>query len=506
MSRALDLRLAGHTLVSCFTQNKDELVLEFNHAGRESFFVKAQLDAPTCALSFPNSFARARKNSIDWFAPAVLARVTGIRQFENERSFCIDFHNETSLLFKLHGSRGNILLLEGEKTTALFRNNLKADWAISPATLHRPLAFTESDFHTNQHQLRPWLFTFDRWIWRWLEEKNFAALPVAEQWPLLSATYRQLLQPTGYHIGIVDGKAMLSLLPFPWTDERVFDDALTAANEFVWAVAHKQSFAQQKEAARHAVLQRIKQIDTYLQKSRDRLRALNEEKHYQQWADLIMANLHGIAEGARSVTVLNFYDHDKPLEIKLKPELSAQKNAEVLYRKSKNQSIEKTNLEEWIKTKSHAREVLLQTLATVEAASDPKQLRQVVLPTSEQKQKETPLPYHAFEFQGFHIWVGKNAQHNDTLTFRFGYKEDLWLHAKDVAGSHVLIKHQANRPFPKPVIERAAALAAYNSKRKTETLCPVIVTPRKYVRKRKGDPPGAVVVEKEMVVLVEPKL
>ena len=100
--------------------------------------------------------------------------------------------------------------------------------------------------------------------------------------------------------------------------------------------------------------------------------------------------------------------------------------------------------------------------------------------------------------------MGKNAQANDTLTQKFGYKEDLWLHAKDVSGSHVLIKHQAGKNFPRDVIEFAASLAAYNSKRRNESLCPVIVTPKKYVRKRKGDPAGAVVVEREKVMMVVP--
>ncbi len=98
-----------------------------------------------------------------------------------------------------------------------------------------------------------------------------------------------------------------------------------------------------------------------------------------------------------------------------------------------------------------------------------------------------------------------NAQRNDELTLKYAYKEDLWLHAKDVPGSHVIIKHQSGKNFPKDVIERAAQLAAYYSKRKTDTLCPVAVTPKKYVRKRKGDPAGMVVVEREEVVMVEPR-
>ena len=116
------------------------------------------------------------------------------------------------------------------------------------------------------------------------------------------------------------------------------------------------------------------------------------------------------------------------------------------------------------------------------------------------------MPYHEFEYHGFKIWVGKNAVSNDQLTFKHSYKEDLWLHVRDVAGSHVIIKYQSGKPFPKNVIERAAQLAAYNSKRKNDSLCPVAYTPRKYVRKRKGDPAGAVIVEREEVIMVEPKL
>jgi predicted ribosome quality control (RQC) complex YloA/Tae2 family protein len=68
----------------------------------------------------------------------------------------------------------------------------------------------------------------------------------------------------------------------------------------------------------------------------------------------------------------------------------------------------------------------------------------------------------------------------------------------------VVIKYQAGKKFPVMVIERAAQLAAFYSKRKTDSLCPVIVTPKKFVRKPKGYPQGAVMVDKEEVVMVEP--
>ena len=70
----------------------------------------------------------------------------------------------------------------------------------------------------------------------------------------------------------------------------------------------------------------------------------------------------------------------------------------------------------------------------------------------------------------------------------------------------MILDRKSGQPFPKPVIEKAAQLAAQNSRRKTEGLVPVIYTPKKYVRKRKGDPPGAVVVDKEQIILVAPEL
>ena len=97
--------------------------------------------------------------------------------------------------------------------------------------------------------------------------------------------------------------------------------------------------------------------------------------------------------------------------------------------------------------------------------------------------------------------VGKSAKNNDLLTQKYTYKEDLWLHAKDVAGSHVVVKYQAGKTFPETVIEKAAQLAGWYSKRKNDSLCPVLYTPKKFVRKPKGAEPGEVIVEREKVIL-----
>ena len=120
---------------------------------------------------------------------------------------------------------------------------------------------------------------------------------------------------------------------------------------------------------------------------------------------------------------------------------------------------------------------------------------------------EAPVdpPYHYVQFMDHEILVGKNASKNEKLTFQIAKKEDLFLHAKDTSGSHVIIRKKSNQNFPKPVIELAASLAAYYSKSRSESFVRVLYTARKYVRKLKGGPAGSVKVDKEDMLLVPPK-
>ena len=220
-----------------------------------------------------------------------------------------------------------------------------------------------------------------------------------------------------------------------------------------------------------------------------------------------MANLYAIPERVKKITLADFQDPAKLIEIPLSETLNPQKNPERYYRKSKNHKIEINRLEEIIIAKEKAITTLESQLEKIANIQDLKELRQYVEQFGLEKKKQTEtiiLPYRATEFQGFQIWIGKNAKSNDELTLKYSYKDDLWLHAKDVSGSHVIIKYKSGKPFPKEVIERGAQLAAFFSKRKNESLCPVAYTPKKFVRKRKGDPAGLVVVEKETVIMVEP--
>ena len=123
---------------------------------------------------------------------------------------------------------------------------------------------------------------------------------------------------------------------------------------------------------------------------------------------------------------------------------------------------------------------------------------------SAEKMKAVEAASEFWEFfsQGYRILVGKNSKNNDKLSFQVAKKDDIWLHAKDVAGSHVIIQNPTGKEMPAPVLEFAAKLAAKNSKRKSEALVPVSWTWKKYVRKPKGFVAGAVLVDRETVLLI----
>ena len=126
LSSELDAKISGSELLACFSQSRDELILEFNQ-DHDEFYIKASLLPEFSCLSFPNQFARTKSNSIDLFTDFVGKKVISSQQFENERCFAIHFEEDCSLLFKMHGNRSNIIGYQANKAIKLFRNSFPQD-------------------------------------------------------------------------------------------------------------------------------------------------------------------------------------------------------------------------------------------------------------------------------------------------------------------------------------------------------------------------------------------
>lgn len=445
----------GYYLVSAFSQNKDELIMEFNNEST-SFFIKAYLHPDFCCISFPTGFKRARKNSIDLFNSVLMKKVIRVVAFENERCFAIEFAGHEFLFFKMFGLQSNVILFQNGVVTEIFRNNFKNDTQLK---LDAFKILTDSPF-------------------------------------------------TNGIFYIIQSKDKYSLALGP-SEEVVneFRDPIQAVNEFFHLKVSGDAFKKEKDSALRLIQEKEKKTNQYLLKTRQEQNILEKDNHYQKWADLIMAHLYNIQKGSELVNLRDF-ETDLQIEVKLKKEISPQQNAAVYYRKAKNKRLEIEKLSQSITEKEQLLQSLLKTRAAIEKATTIGATTDIIAASgfsTKKKEESERVPFRMVEFKDYTILIGKSAKDNDELTLKYSHKDDLWLHAKDVSGSHVIVKNKSGKSFPKDVIERAAQLAAFHSKRRGESLCPVAYTFKKFVRKRKGDPAGLVVVEKETVILVEPK-
>jgi len=516
---ALEQELRGCAVAACFSQEKDELVIGFaDYEGRREVWLRAVLTGNPTALGFPSEFRRARHNSVDLF-PDLLGRgVTGVCPHFGERSLHLSLADGSTLLFKLHGARANVVHLPAPasgRAPVLFRRKLRDDALLAPTQLAAPSA---PDV-VGELPPPPAAADLPRYYGelpaRWLRERGYDAAPPDQRQALWHELNALLLHPPAFYLIELDGRLRLSLLPLGTVTDTLASP-LRAADEFLRRFRSTTAFADlYARTHRHLTRQQESALRAADEVSR-RLRQLETDASYSQTADLIMANLTNIPPGATEVDLYDFY-RDQTRRVKLKRDLTPQRVAENLYRKSKNQQLETRLLRERLaRHESDALRTfeLLPALEALQPASDFRQLRtwlrdHKLLEEVTRTKAEAALPatpFKQFESHGFQILVGRSAANNDQLTLRHAAKDDLWLHAKDAPGSHVIVRQRPGQPFPRPVIEQAAALAAWYSRRKNDTLCPVIATPRKFVRKPRGAAPGEVAVEREQqVLLVRPE-
>ena len=542
LAPVLELQLNGLRLMECFSQDRDELVLVFAQAKGKAnyyrpFYLKTTLRPEFSGLLFPEVVQRARTNSIDLFgqvigvdpddAEAIAGGetagrvVTGVRSFLNERCLGIMLEGDYTLLFKFFGNRPNLLAFQGNDVVETFNQKLVADQNIKLDAIDRPIdqsyiAFEQADF--DHKKLFP---TFGKVVNAYLGgERSDGSVGAKgegpEKWSLLQSTLALLDNPA-YYLTTFNHHPTLSLLPIGEI-RQTFDNPVEATNRFYVNYAGLNFFEREKGEVLRLLDKRQKRAESQIEANLQRLIGHEEGASHEEIANILMANLHAIEQkpGQRSPERVELYDfyRDQPIQIKLKTDLSPQKNAEGFYRKSKNEKIELDYIQQQIEQREQDVRAIQQNrtaiaeIASLKAFRKYAKLHNLLADGGRNAVSPAATPAELFKIvnhEGYTILIGRNAKNNDLLTQRYAFKDDLWLHARDVSGSHVIIKYQAGKGFPKTVIERAAELAAWNSKRRTDSLCPVIMTPKKFVRKPKGLAEGQVVVDKEEVVMVVPK-
>ena len=232
------------------------------------------------------------------------------------------------------------------------------------------------------------------------------------------------------------------------------------------------------------------------------------------YGDLINSNLYNIEKGSSSVKLQNFYDENlKTVEIKLNPALSPSQNAQKYYKEYHKQRTAEKMLTEQINQAQQELQYLETVFEELSRAGIERDLSEIREELMEQGyirvpkgKKKNPVSLGPMKFKstdGFEILVGRNNRQNDRLTMKQAKKHDIWLHTKNIPGSHTIIVTDGKQVSEKAIFE-AATLASYNSRGKDSTQVPVDYTEVKNVSKPQGAKPGMVIYVKYKTIFVTP--
>jgi len=294
---------------------------------------------------------------------------------------------------------------------------------------------------------------------------------------------------------------------------------LSAAIEAHYHKAEAVSAIETVRNAQVGILRRsIKKLCRHIEAWHEDLAKAEKYKAYDRYGELIKANLGTIRKGQTAVAVVDYFDEELPnLTIPLDQTKTPQGNMDDYFRKHRKHLAAERELRPRIEEGQKELENLRQEMTAIEQGTwqppDKPHLTVRVRTPSRTgrgmgRQEQRQGPFRRFtSSDGLAIYVGRNARENDELTFGLAKSDDLWLHARGTPGSHVVVRLEKGNDPPPETIRDAATLALLYSDLKKSGKGDVIYTRRKWVKKAKGQAPGAVVVtqEKSLHVSLEKK-
>lgn len=327
--------------------------------------------------------------------------------------------------------------------------------------------------------------------------------------------YKEILGGTSSPSILMRGDKPM-LLPFTpeGTGARSFASLSEAADEFYRVRSEEESIRRRTASLERVLSNCIQRTERKVDKFALSIGDEDEIERLRLYGELLTANLYSLPERQREAVVLNYYlDPPAPVHIPLDETYSTADNAQLYYKKYRKAKAAReyalSKREEALAELEYLRGVY-SDLAQCVTDSDFDEVRGELAAggyVRDDRKKKTKLPAskpHSFiSSDGFEILVGKNNAQNDRLTFKTASPDDLWLHTKDIHGSHVIIRC-GSADVPDSTLLEAAKLAAFYSQGKQSPAVPVDYARRKFVKKPSGAKPGMVIYTNNKTVLAAP--
>lgn len=262
----------------------------------------------------------------------------------------------------------------------------------------------------------------------------------------------------------------------------------------------------------------ITNIDRCIKKENklnDVLKKCEDKDNFKIKGDLLTSYIYSIKKGDRNFTTFNFFsEKGEEITIPLDENKTPSENIQSYYKKyNKLKKSEESAIEQLEKNDEELQYLysVLTNIENCESYSEIDDIKEELISTGyvrkrkangkSSKKAKSSKPIHYISSDGIDIFVGKNNIQNDYLSLKFANKNFMWLHTKNIPGSHVII---CSNNIPDNTLVEAATLAAHYSKAKDSSKVPVDYTLVKNLKKPNGSNPGMVIYHTNYTMYVEP--
>lgn len=308
---------------------------------------------------------------------------------------------------------------------------------------------------------------------------------------------------------------MIELKHLGDTNTKTFSTLSELLDRFYYGKAERDRVKQQGHDLERFITNEKKKNVNKIKKLEATLGDAEKANEYQLYGELLTANLHTLKKGQKEATVLNYYDENGgSITIRLNEQKTPSENAQTYFQKYQKAKNSVTIVKEQIELATNEIHYFDGLLQQVESASpkDIEEMREELVEGGYLKQRQSnkglkkkksqvPTIERYIATDGTEILVGKNNKQNEYLTNRLAARDEIWLHTKDIPGSHVVIR--SKEPTEETILE-AAKIAAYFSKAKSSSSVPVDFTLIRHVKKPSGSKPGFVIYDNQQTIYVTP--
>lgn len=296
-----------------------------------------------------------------------------------------------------------------------------------------------------------------------------------------------------------------------------FDSLSEAADDYYRRLEEARVFESRVATARARLRKEITQRTKLQKHLAADLAAHGDAEEHKRIGDLLLANINTAERRGGKVAVTDYYSENTPrVELEVGEHRTLQEEAArrfARYTKARRAAKEIAGRLAALDSELEALDARTSELESILAERDEAALDAFTGEAKKEKQPSAKLKasesvpgarcYRSSD--GYEILVGRAARDNDHLTFRIARPHDLWLHAADYPGSHVVVRNPQRAEIPQRTIIEAAQLAAAYSQARRDSKVDVHYTQRKFLAKPKGAAPGLVRMSSFRSITVAPR-